>query len=53
MSDKKDQDYSDEEAKKRFEQALRGARITGPKPMKDIPRKRSKKQRSEEKKPAK
>ena len=33
--------YTDEEATKRFEAALRGAFSTPPKPMKDIPRKRS------------
>ena len=30
--------FSDEEAKRRFEAALRGARITGHKPLKDKPK---------------
>jgi hypothetical protein len=34
--------YSDEEAQRRFEAALRGAREVGHEPMKDIPPKRHK-----------
>jgi hypothetical protein len=37
-----DDQYSDEETKRRFEAALRGAREVGHEPMKDIPPKRSK-----------
>jgi hypothetical protein len=37
--DPRDQ-YSDKEAKKRFESALRGAFKTQPKPLKDVPKKR-------------
>jgi hypothetical protein len=33
--------FDETEAKRRFEAALRGAFVTAPKPMKDIPRKRS------------
>ena len=33
-------DYTEEEAEKRLQAALRGARITGHKPMSDIPKKR-------------
>jgi hypothetical protein len=36
-----DDQYSDEEAKRRFEAALRGAREVGHEAMKDIPPKRS------------
>jgi hypothetical protein len=36
----KDEQYSDEEARHRFEAALRGARKVGHEPMKDIPSKR-------------
>lgn len=36
----KDNQYNKDEAQRRFEAALRGAFITPPKPMKDIPRKR-------------
>jgi len=39
MAKKPDDQYSQEEAEKRFEAALRGARVTGHKPMKDIPAK--------------
>jgi hypothetical protein len=42
---KNDQQYSAKEAQQRFESALRGAFITPPKPMKDIPRKRPKAKR--------
>jgi hypothetical protein len=34
--------YSEEESARRFEAALRGARLASPQPMKDIPRKRAK-----------
>jgi len=34
--------YSDEEAQRRFEAALRGARAVGPLPMKELPSKRAK-----------
>jgi hypothetical protein len=36
-----DDKYSDEEAQRRFEASLRGARAVGHEPMKDIPPKRS------------
>ena len=43
MSDKKsDDDYSPEEAKKRLEAALRGARLAGHKPMESLINKNSK-----------
>jgi hypothetical protein len=38
---KKQDRFSPEEAQQRFEAALRGARITGHKPMKDKPKKKS------------
>ena len=51
---KPEKDYSEEEAQRRFEQALRGAKIAGHKPMKDVLRKKPKTQRKQgEKKPAK
>jgi hypothetical protein len=34
--------YSEQEAKRRFEAALRGARLAEPRPMKEIPPKRAK-----------
>jgi hypothetical protein len=34
--------YSEQEAKRRFEAALRGARLATPQPMKEIPSKRAK-----------
>jgi hypothetical protein len=37
-----DENYSDEETKRRFEAALRGSRLVSPQPMKEIPRKRPK-----------
>jgi hypothetical protein len=46
----KDDQYSQSEAKARFEAALRGARIAGPKPMKDISPKRAKPQHKRRKK---
>jgi hypothetical protein len=39
---KVDDQYSEADAARRFEAALRGAFATLPKPMKEIPRKRSK-----------
>lgn len=42
---KPEDEYSEDEAKRRFEQALRGAKIAGHKPMKEISPKRGKKQR--------
>jgi hypothetical protein len=36
-----DDQYSDEEAERRLVAALRGARITGHKPMSDLPKKRA------------
>lgn len=45
MSKSSNQYYSKEEAQQRFEQALRGARIAGHKPMSDVLSKRPKKQR--------
>jgi hypothetical protein len=41
VSDKQDDTYSAEEAQRRLEAALRGSRVAGPKPMKDVPRKRA------------
>jgi hypothetical protein len=38
----RNEQYSDKEAQRRFDAALRGAFATPPKPMKDIPRKRPK-----------
>jgi hypothetical protein len=40
MNNKKNESYSDDEAQRRFDSALRGAFSTPPKLMKDIPRKR-------------
>jgi hypothetical protein len=45
MNNKNKESYSKEEAERRFDAALRGAFATPPKPMKDIPRKRSKQKR--------
>jgi hypothetical protein len=42
--------YSDQETQRRVEAALRGARIAGYKPMKEIPRKRPRVQRKPRKK---
>ena len=42
MSEKETDQYTDEEAQRRFEAALRGAREVGHESMKDIPTKRSK-----------
>ncbi len=41
----KEQHYSEGEAQRRFETALRGAFATPPTPMKEIPRKRPKEKR--------
>jgi hypothetical protein len=41
MTDKKNDQYSAQEAKQRFEAALRGARVAGHKPMSDLPKKRT------------
>jgi hypothetical protein len=42
MSGKSSDDkYSDEEAERRLAAALRGSRITGHKPMSDLPKKRT------------
>lgn len=40
---KPDEQFSEEEAKRRFEAALRGARAVGPLPMKEVPPKRPRK----------
>lgn len=45
MGEKTDQEYSEEEVQRRFDQALRGAQLAEPTPMKDVPPKRPKKQR--------
>jgi hypothetical protein len=45
MAEKKNDQFSEPETKRRMEAALRGARIAGPKPMKDIAAKRSKRPR--------
>jgi hypothetical protein len=42
---KETEKYSEQEASRRFEAALRGAFSTSPKPMKDIPRRRLKQKR--------
>jgi hypothetical protein len=41
-NNKPDEQYGEKEASQRLEAALRGAFLTPPKPMKDIPRKRPK-----------
>jgi hypothetical protein len=46
-SEPSDDQYSKREAKRRFEQALRGARIAGHKPMKDVVGKKPKAQRGQ------
>jgi hypothetical protein len=43
---KKDEQYSDEEAQKRFMQSLKAAVKTPPKPLKSMTPKRNKKQRT-------
>ena len=45
MPDKKEPPLTEPEIAERFEVALRGARIASPTPMKDIPRKRKRKDR--------
>jgi hypothetical protein len=45
MKYKRDEQYSEQEAQRRFETAIRAAFVTPPKPMKDIPRKRPKTKR--------
>jgi hypothetical protein len=40
MAKKSDERFSPDETQQRFDAALRGARITGHKPMKDIPARR-------------
>jgi hypothetical protein len=42
MSRTKDDEYSDKEVQERFEAALRGARISGHKPMESLTRKKAK-----------
>jgi hypothetical protein len=42
--------FSAEESKRRFEMALRGARLAGHKPMESLIRKKAKKQRKSKKK---
>jgi hypothetical protein len=44
LNTKQSEFYDKDEAKRRFEAALRGARIAGHKPMADIPKKRRKSQ---------
>jgi hypothetical protein len=46
-------DYTKEEAETRLQAALRGSRITGRKPMSDLPKKRPTKKPIARKKPAK
>lgn len=41
MNKKSEAVYSDAEAEKRLQAALRGSRVTGHKPMADIPKKRA------------
>jgi hypothetical protein len=51
MGDSKDKELFDaKETKARFEAALRGARLTGHKPMSDIPKKRASKKKKSKKK---
>jgi hypothetical protein len=40
LNDKQSEFYDKDEAKRRFEAALRGARVAGHKPMTDVPKKR-------------
>lgn len=53
MNKKSDEKFSERESQKRFEAALRGARIAGHKPMKEVPKKRAEPQGKAKKKPAK
>jgi hypothetical protein len=50
MKKRKETDYTEEEAQRRFDAALRGAFSTPPKPMKEMPRKRPKRRRQSQKK---
>jgi len=43
--------FDDDESRRRFEAALRGARAAEPHPMKEIPRKRTKKEKSPAQRP--
>ena len=47
MKQNESEHFSEKEAQRRFEQALRGSREVGPTPMKDVPPKRAKKQRAQ------
>jgi hypothetical protein len=40
MAKKPDDQFTPEESQKRFEAALKGARVAGPKPKSDVPAKR-------------
>lgn len=51
MKENKSDQYSEREAKQRFEAALRAAVNTPPKPLKDVPKKRAAKQQAGRKKP--
>jgi hypothetical protein len=46
MPKKANENYPSEEAQKRFDAALRGARVTGHKPKSDVPAKRPRSQKS-------
>jgi RNase P/RNase MRP subunit POP5 len=48
MTDKKDDQFSEEEAQRRFDAALRGARVAGHKPKEIVTRKHSGTQRKKE-----
>lgn len=48
-----DDKYSDEEAERRLAAALRGSRVTGHKPMANLPKKREAKKAKPKKKPGK
>jgi len=52
VKDKKTDEYSQEEMQRRFEAALRGARIAGHKPMESLTQTKAKKQRKPKKKSA-
>lgn len=53
MTKKNDDQFSDAEAEKRLQAALRGSRVTGHKQMADIPKKREVKKAKPKKKPGK
>jgi hypothetical protein len=53
MDSKSDEKFSAEESQKRFEAALKGARIAGHKPMESLIRKNAKSQPEKASKPAK